>query len=195
MTAAGFRLLALGLVAAARLAWANQYTFTLPMYVKTFSRYYSYTGSNSNSEFLDQFDPLVANMMMNARKVVTDNARAVLDASIFDQETSDSALAATSSAVLNEMWARDLFNDNHLYKMEYILQHYRGASEQLLKVPVENPAFYDAPFDEPLDKMVLYYWAFHLKQTYDALMENASEMHVKLEHVKESVNTSVHPSD
>ncbi|CDR94684.1 hypothetical protein, conserved [Babesia bigemina] len=183
------------LVAGVRMVSGGQYAFTLPMYVKGFWGYDRYTGASTNHEYLSYFDVDVNNMMTNANKVVEDNFLEVINASSFNQVSHDAALNNEGSKMINKMWARDVINEIHSYKMQYIHQRYRSAAQQLLKVPVGNPAYQDIGFDEPLDKMVIYYWAYQLKQAYDDLMLNASKMHTKWGAIKNSINTTMPESE
>ncbi|GBE60164.1 tonB-linked outer membrane family protein, putative [Babesia ovata] len=165
------------------------------MYVKGFWGYNKYTGASSNHEFLAYFDVDVTNMMANTKKVVDDNFAEVMNASSFKQVSPDSTTNSDGCQMINKMWARDLINELHSYKMYYIHQRYRSASQQLLKVPVGNPVYQDIGFDEPLDKMVVYHWAYQLKQAYDDLMLNSSKMHTKWDELKNRINTSIPASD
>ncbi|ORM39600.1 uncharacterized protein BXIN_2876 [Babesia sp. Xinjiang] len=188
-------LLAYGLLAVAQAKRGDQYNFKFPMYVSDFYRFYSYTGANTNHQFLEQFDVMLRNMTLNSRKVVMDNFKEATDASTFKEVTSSEVLTTDACKAVNNMWVRDFINELLLYKMDYIAQRYNAASQQLLKEPVDNPEFRDVGFDEPLDKMMVYFWAYQLKQAYDELMGNASKIHTEWEKLKVSINTSLTVAD
>ncbi|GFE54326.1 hypothetical protein BaOVIS_017300 [Babesia ovis] len=134
-------------------------------------------------------------MILNANRVAADNFREVMDASTFKQISQDSGTNSEACQAINKLWVRDFINELNLYKMDYIVHRYQSASMQLLKEPMDDTVFLDIGFDEPLDKMVTYFWAYHLKQAYDVFMHNASQMHTKWEKLKEKINTSTTASE
>ncbi|EDO07513.1 uncharacterized protein BBOV_IV011610 [Babesia bovis T2Bo] len=129
-------------------------------------------------------------MMLNARRVVADNFKQAMDAGSFNLVALDTETNKEACTTINNIWVRDFINDLQLLKLDYINNRYNSASQQLLKQPMEETTFLDVGFDEPFDKMVVYYWSYYLKKCYDDLMHNATQLHTKWSKLKEKINTT-----
>ncbi|KAK1935875.1 hypothetical protein X943_000119 [Babesia divergens] len=192
-SSASVLLMILGIIIRINIASADQYTFTLPVYVYPIKHFPSYGSASTNRIFLNYFQANVVNMMVNTSAVKNESFQEVFDASIFSTTSSSSELNLNAATLINRMWARDFINEINMYRMSYIHQRYLCASQQLMKEPLVNDAFEDMTFDEPLDRMVVYQWIYHLQQSYTTFMTNASKLHLKWQSVREKLNTDTPP--
>lgn len=185
----------LGLFHVVKPTYADQNTFDFPVNVYEFKTYWYYAPTGTDKNYLQYLDPNVNTMMHNARTVKRDNYAEVLGASAFESTSTSSELNAEAAKIVNLMWARDFLNDMNMYQMSLIHQHYMAAKEQLLKEPITNTVFEDMAFDDPLDRMVVYQWAYHLRQGYESLMSNASKLQSKWRDVVEKINLDAVPTE